>query len=75
MTKGQANRYDVDFHSCLTNSPTINLRKMGFEKVDSIHLAQVTPSTEFLYNNNIIYLFTAIVLSPGGSGYSTCKQK
>ena len=22
----------------------------------------------------IIYLFTAIVLSPGGSGYFTCKQ-
>jgi len=24
--------------------------------------------------NNIIYLFTAIVLSPGGSGYFTCIQ-
>jgi len=24
--------------------------------------------------NNIIYLFTAIGLSPGGSGYFTCKQ-
>ena len=23
-------------------------------------------------NNNIIYLFTAIGLSPGGSGYFTC---
>ena len=26
------------------------------------------------FNNNIIYLFTAIRLSPGGSGYFTCKQ-
>jgi len=25
-------------------------------------------------NNNIIYLFTAIGLLPGGSGYFTCKQ-
>jgi len=25
-------------------------------------------------NNNIIYLFTAIGLSPGRSGYFTCKQ-
>ena len=25
-------------------------------------------------NNNIIYLFTAFGLSPGGSGYFTCKQ-
>ena len=24
--------------------------------------------------NNIIYLFTAIGLSPGGSGYFICKQ-
>ena len=24
--------------------------------------------------NNIIYLFTAVGLSPGGSGYSTCTQ-
>ena len=26
------------------------------------------------WDNNIIYLFTAIGLSPGGSGYFTCKQ-
>ena len=26
------------------------------------------------YMYNIIYLFTAIGLSPGGSGYFTCKQ-
>ena len=26
------------------------------------------------YNNIIIYLFTAIGLLPGGSGYFTCKQ-
>jgi len=25
-------------------------------------------------NNNIIYLFTAIGLLPGGSGYFTCRQ-
>jgi len=25
-------------------------------------------------SNNIIYLFTAVGLSPGGSGYFTCKQ-
>jgi len=25
-------------------------------------------------NNNIMYLFTAIGLLPGGSGYFTCKQ-
>ena len=27
-----------------------------------------------ILNNNIIHLFTAIGLSPGGSGYFTCKQ-
>ena len=27
-----------------------------------------------LSHNNIIYLFTVIGLSPGGSGYFTCKQ-
>jgi len=27
-----------------------------------------------IYFNNIIYLFTAIGLLPGGSGYFTCEQ-
>ena len=27
-----------------------------------------------MLNNNIMYLFTVIGLSPGGSGYFTCKQ-
>ena len=48
MTR-QANRYDVDFNSCLANSPTINLRKMGLEKVGSIQRAHVTSTTEWLY--------------------------
>jgi len=29
---------------------------------------------DFIIYNNIIYLFTAIGLSPGGSRYLTCKQ-
>ena len=39
-------------------------------------LKKVTESTAepLTIHNNIIYLFTAIGLLPGGSGYFTCKQ-
>ena len=37
-------------------------------------LVQEGVRTLDVYNNNKIYLFTAIGLSPGGSGYFTCKQ-
>jgi len=37
------------------------------------------PTGQYVYNNNnnnnnIIYLFTAVGLLPGGSGYFTCTQ-
>jgi len=39
-----------------------------------LRLPPLLVTSIFIVSYNIIYLFTAIVLSPGGSGYFTCKQ-
>ena len=40
----------------------------------SVHLTYWEKAYVILRKMIIIYLFTAILLSPGGSGYFTCKQ-
>ena len=54
-------------------APPCWLRKMG---VFETGCSYGTKEKNSIYgvNNNIIYLFTTIGLSPGGSGYLTCKQ-
>jgi len=56
--------------TCVTGA-TLNTNLATFSESSTIIYTDVTA----LYPRiMIIYLFTAIGLSPGGSGYSTCKQ-